>query len=125
MLKKDIETNYPFISIIFYGGKEYVGIVVNQDQYVTTILNYAFLKTINDKKLFLELGNIWWMESNRLIPITIFLREDIESLKYSLMTMNTKDVKVLFGPVINMQEIVVKRIKRKNIQLVRHIKSKS
>jgi len=115
MLKKDIETNYPFISIIFYGGKEYVGIVVNQDQYVTTILNYAFLKTINDKKLFLELGNIWWMESNRLIPITIFLREDIESLKYSLMTMNTKDVKVLFGPVINMQEIVVKRIKRKNI----------
>jgi len=37
MLKKDIETNYPFISIIFYGGKEYVGIVVNQDQYVTTI----------------------------------------------------------------------------------------
>ena len=44
MLRQEIEENYPFISVITYGGNEYVGIVVNQDQYVTTILNFNQLK---------------------------------------------------------------------------------
>ena len=35
MLRKDIEEKYPFISLIQYGGKEYVGIVVNQDAFIT------------------------------------------------------------------------------------------
>ena len=78
MLLKDIETNFPFISVASYGGIEYVGIIVNQDQHVTTMYVYTSLHTNREKKKFLELGDIWWWESNRMIPVNIFLREEFE-----------------------------------------------
>jgi len=119
MLRKEIEEKYPFISVVIYGGSEYVGIITNQDQHVTSMLIYSNLKTIEEKKRFLELGETWWYESNRLIPINIFLRREIESIKYCLITMNSKDVKVSLGPTVNIANLAVKRVKRKNVQLVR------
>ena len=122
MLRKEIEKDHPYISVLTYGGKEYVGIVVNQDNYITTILNYSSCKDINDKKYLLELGKIWWMESNRLIPITIFLQQELLGLRYCQMNMNTKDVHVVSGPTVNLSSINSKRVKRKNIQLIRRPK---
>ena len=119
MLRKDIEENYPFISVVTYGGQEYVGIIVNQDQYVTSMLVYNQIRSIEDKKRFLELGLIWWNESNRMIPISIFLRKDIEPLKYCSIAMNSKDVKVILGPTVNLNNLSFKRVKRKNVQLIR------
>tara|TARA_B100000214_G_scaffold364069_1_gene330248 strand:+ start:440 stop:811 length:372 start_codon:yes stop_codon:yes gene_type:complete len=119
MLRNEIEEKYPFISVITYGGNEYVGIIVNQDQYVTTILNFSSLKTTQDKQFLLKLGEIWWMESNRLIPISIFLRKEIDQIKYCQMSMNSKDVKVTLGPTVNLNNLHIKRIKRKSVQLVR------
>jgi len=119
MLRKEIEENYPFISVVTYGGTEYVGIITNQDQFVTSMLVYSNLRSLQEKKRFLELGETWWYESNRLIPINIFLRNDIEPIKYCLITMNSKDVKVSLGPTVNISNLAVKRVKRKNVQLVR------
>jgi hypothetical protein len=118
-LTEDIRENFPFISVVHYGGVEYVGIIINQDQYVTSLYNYESLKTEEDRKVFLELGEAWWWESNRTIPINIFLKVEMEPYKYSVMTMNTKDVTVVFGPTINLHNISIKRVKRKVIQLVR------
>jgi len=119
MLRKEIEENYPFISVVTYGGAEYVGIITNQDQFVTSMLVYSNLRSLQEKKRFLELGETWWYESNRLIPINIFLRREIEPIKYCLITMNSKDVKVSLGPSVNIGNLAVKRVKRKNVQLVR------
>ncbi len=118
-LTEDIRENFPFISVVHYGGTEYVGIIINQDQYVTSLYNYELLKTEEDRKIFLELGEAWWWESNRTIPINIFLKVEMEPYKYSVMTMNTKDVTIVFGPTINLHNISIKRVKRKVIQLVR------
>jgi hypothetical protein len=118
-LTEDIRENFPFISVVHYGGLEYVGIIINQDQYVTSLYNYESLKNEEDRKIFLELGEAWWWESNRTIPINIFLKVEMEPYKYSVMTMNTKDVTVVFGPTINLHNISIKRVKRKVIQLVR------
>ena len=118
-LTEDIRENFPFISVVHYGGLEYVGIIINQDQYVTSLYNYEALKTEEDRKNFLGLGEAWWWESNRTIPINIFLKVEMEQFKYSVMTMNTKDVTVVFGPTINLHNISIKRVKRKVIQLVR------
>ncbi len=118
-LTEDIRENFPFISVVHYGGTEYVGIIINQDQYVTSLYNYELLKTEEDRKIFLELGEAWWWESNRTIPINIFLKIEMEPYKYSVMTMNTKDVTIVFGPTINLHNISIKRVKRKVIQLVR------
>lgn len=119
MLIKDIEKKFPFISVVVYGGQEYVGIIVNQDQLVTSMYVYTQLKTEQEKHLFLEMGEIWWWESNRMIPISIFLAEEMQQFDHALMTMNSKDVKVSLGPCVNLNNLAVKRIKRKNVQLVR------
>ena len=122
MLLKNIENDFPFISVTTYGGIEYVGIIVNQDQYVTTMYIYNNLIDDTHKKIFLELGDIWWWESNRMIPINIFLRTEMEIFQYALMSMNSKDVKVTIGPVVNLGNLSIKRIKRKSVQLVRRTK---
>lgn len=119
MLIKDIEKKFPFISVVVYGGQEYVGIIVNQDQLVTSMYVYTQLKTEQEKHLFLQMGGIWWWESNRLIPISIFLADEMQQFNHALMTMNSKDVKVSLGPCVNLNNLAVKRIKRKNVQLVR------
>jgi len=119
MLLKNIEKNFPFISVVAYGGQEYVGIIVNQDTTVTTMYIYTKLKTDDHKKLLLELGEIWWWESNRMIPINIFLKKEIAPLNYSVMTMNSKDVKVSVGPCVNLSNLSLKRVKRKSVQVMR------
>jgi hypothetical protein len=119
MLLKDIEKNFPFISVVQYGGNEYVGIIINQDQYVTSMYVYTDLRSSKEREDFLDLGGVWWWESNRLIPINIFLRKDMEKFKYAIQTMNSKDVKVTIGPIVNLLNMTVKRIKRKNVQLVK------
>ena len=119
MLLKNIEKDFPFISVVTYGGNEYVGIIANQDQYVTSMYVFTMLKTDEDKKRFLELGDSWWWESNRMIPINIFLRTDISPYSYALMTMNSKDVKVSIGPCVNLNALSIKRVKRKSVQLMR------
>jgi len=123
MLTKDIESNFPFISVVQYGGQEYVGIIINQDQYVTSMYVYTDLRTSREQKKFLELGDVWWWESNRLIPINIFLRKEVEKFKYCIMTMNSKDVKVTVGPTVNLNNMSIKRVKRKNVQLIKKIKT--
>ena len=119
MLLKNIEKNLPFISVVAYGGNEYVGIIVNQDSVVTTMYVYTKLKTEEHKKLLLELGEVWWWESNRMIPINIFLRKEISQLSYAMMTMNSKDVKVSVGPCVNLNNLTIKRVKRKSVQVMR------
>ena len=122
MLLKDIEENFPFISVVVYGGQEYVGIIVNQDQLVTSMYVYTDLQTDEEKQSFIEMGETWWWESNRLIPINIFLAQEMEQFRYALMTMNSKDVKVTLGPCVNLNNLSVKRVKRRNVQLVRRQK---
>jgi len=119
MLRKDIEEKFPFLSVVTYGGLEYIGIVNNQDAYITSMYVFTQLRTENEKAKFIELGEVWWWESNRMIPINIFLNKDMQQFKYAMMTMNSKDVKVGLGPTVNLNKLHVKRVKRKSVQLLR------
>ena len=123
MLTKEIQEKFPFLSVVTYGGNEYIGIVINQDQFVTSMYVYTDIHSDQEKRVFLELGETWWWESNRMIPINIFLRGEIEHFKYCIMTMNSKDVKVTLGPTVNLNNLTIKRVKRKHVQLVRKPKS--
>ena len=123
MLLKNIEENFPFISVVSYGGNEYVGIIINQDQTVTSMYVFTELRSELEKRAFIECGESWWWESNRMIPINIFLKHEMEPFRYSIVTMNTKDVRVVTGHCVNLNNLTVKRVKRKNVQLVRKTKS--
>jgi hypothetical protein len=117
------QTNYPFISCIKSNDIEYVGIVINFDSYVSSMYDISAIKTDSEKKVLLELGEVWWWESNRKIPINIFLKREMQLFRYAIKTFNSKDAELIFGPTVNLSEIAEKRIKRKSIQLVRIPKS--
>jgi hypothetical protein len=119
MLTKNIQEKFPFLSVVTYGGLEFVGIIINQDSTVTSMYVYTNLRTPEEQSLFLELGDSWWWESNRLIPINIFLKRDMDVFKYCITTMNSKDVRVVIGPCVNLNDLSLKRVKRKSIQLVK------
>jgi len=113
--------NYPFLSFLTYGGNEYVGIIQNIDDVITSIYDYSVLKTQEQKKLYLELGEVWWWESNRLVPINIFLKNDWSPFRVTLKTFNSKDVDLKYGPALSLKEAVQKRSKRRSITLVRRV----
>ena len=115
----NLQENFPFISVITHVDKEYVGIIINQDAQITSIYDYSAIKTDQERTRFIELGEAWWWESNRQIPINIFLAKEIVGFRYVIKNFATKDVKVLLGPVTSLNDMIVKRVKRKSITLVR------
>jgi hypothetical protein len=120
--KDEFQKQFPFISCIKTTENEYVGIIINLDDSVASIYDFSVIRTEGERKIFLEMGDVWWWESNRKIPINIFLKEEMSAFRPYIKTFNAKDVEVLFGPIVNLSEIAEKRVKRKSIQLVRSVK---
>ena len=112
---------YPFITLCVYANVEYVGIIQNRDDFITTSYDFGSIQDIELKKLFLELANTWWWESNRSIPINIFLKQDWEPFRPYIRTFTNKDLEILHGPICSLNEISRKKSKRKSITLVRRV----
>ena len=118
---KQLLSQYPYLSHITYGGNDYIGIIQNFDEIITTIYDFGVLKDADLKKVYLNLGETWWWESNRLIPINVFLKTDWSVFRVCLRTMNSKDVEIKMGPYVSLKEMATKRSKRKSITLVRKV----
>jgi hypothetical protein len=112
---------YPFITLCVYASNEYVGIVQNRDDAITTIYDFGSIQDLDQKRRFLDLANVWWWESNRSIPINIFLKEEWEGFRPYLRTFANKDLEILHGPVCSLSDISRKKSKRKSITLVRRL----
>jgi len=112
----EIQEKFPFLSGIKCQTHEYIGIIQNSDDKIISVYDYESIRTSEEKKLFLELG--WW-ESNRLLPINIFLSGQMLPFRYCLKTLVNKDVDIMFGSVTSLNNIMKKRIKKRQIQLVR------
>jgi hypothetical protein len=119
----DFFKKHPFLSCIKSNEIEYLGIIINYDNHVASIYDISKLKTIEEKGIFLDLGETWWWESNRKIPINIFLKNQMQVFRPIIKTFNSKDIELVFGPTVNLSEIAEKRIKRKSIQLIRTVRS--
>lgn len=113
--------NHPFITVCTYAGLEYIGVIQNRDDTVTTFYDYGSITEQHLKKIFLDLGDQWWWESNRLIPINLFLKDEWSIFRPYLKTFMNKGLVILHGPVISMNDIAKKRIKRKSITLVKRM----
>jgi hypothetical protein len=112
---------YPFITLCVYASTEYVGIIQNKDDAITTIYDFGSIQDMELKRQFLELANVWWWESNRSIPINIFLKSDWDPFKEYLKTFVNKDLEIVHGPVCSLVDMARKKSKRKSITLVRRV----
>ena len=114
-----LRDKFPFLSLIRKAEMEFVGIVQNQDSNVISFYDYGRLMQPQDKMRYLKCGEIWWYESNRKLPINIFLKGDFKYFRTTLVTLSSKDVQIVEGPTVKLSDISKKRIKRRTIQLVR------
>jgi hypothetical protein len=51
-----LSQNHPFIAVLSYANQDYVGIIQNRDEIVTTIYDYGSIIEPEVKQKFLELG---------------------------------------------------------------------
>lgn len=109
---------YPFLSVIEYAGNEFLGIVQNIDTQIASMYVYGKLTSTEDKQRFLELGDEWWWETNRKLPINIALLHRWP-FSYAIQSFNVKQMQITSGPEVRLQNCITKRIKRRNISLVR------
>jgi hypothetical protein len=118
---KKLAEKYPFITLCVYATTEYVGIIQNQDDAITTIYDFGAIQDMEIKRQFLELANVWWWESNRTVPINIFLKGEWDVFRPYLRTFTNKDLEILHGPICSLSEMSRKKSKRKSITLVRRV----
>lgn len=118
----NIQKTHPYLSLLKVANKEeYLGIVQNADQRLISLYNYNALPEAL-KKVFLNYGSVWWWESNRQLPINIFIGESFSIFRRYLVSFSIKETKVMFGPVVQLSDITNnKRIRRKTVQLVRRV----
>lgn len=118
---KEILEKFPFLSLCRSGEEEFLGIIQNYTNTIASVYVYNTLNDKEDKKLFLEFGEEWWWGSSRILPINLVIGPRFKQLSYSLKTFNVKDFEILHGIPVSLQNIITKRIKRRQIQLVQKI----
>jgi hypothetical protein len=92
------------------------------DDKVLSYYDLDFMGTNEEKAALLALGEVWWYESNRLLPINIFLRDDMLPFKKFIRTVNMKDITIISGPMTSLNNLVRRRIKKNTITLVKRVK---
>ena len=112
---------HPYLTYLVYGGIEYIGIIQNSDDQITTIYDFGSLRDPEQKKRYLDFGEQWWWESHRMIPINVFLKSDWSEFKFCVKTMNSKEVDIKMGPLLSLKEMASRRSKRRSITLIRKV----
>ena len=113
--------NFPFLSLCKTGDEELIGIIQNYTQTIASIYVYNVLRTTEEKQEFLNHGEEWWWGSNRQLPINLVIGPVFKKFSYCLRTYNIKDFEILKGEPVSLQNIITKRIKRRQIQLVQKL----
>ena len=109
---------YPFLTVISYAGNEYIGIMQNIDTQIASMYVYERLKSKEEKSIFLELGEEWWWETNRRLPINIALLNRWP-FNYCSQSFNIKQMEIITGPEVRLSNSITKRIKRRSISLMK------
>jgi len=112
---------YPFLTYIKYPTADYIGIIQNHDVDIVSMYAFNKLRTEEDKRGFLEAAEVWWWESNRLIPINIFLKNNWDKFRYSTVTLTTKDIREQHGHIVSIAKLAERRTKRRVVQLVKRL----
>ena len=119
-LIRKVQDEFPFLSGIRCQSTEIVGIIQNSNDEVISIYDVNETNDEYERLKLLDYGDLWWEQSNRLIPISIFLGDIMDEFQHCLKTFNQKNCEIIFGPVTSLDNLK-RKTKRKNIQLVKHI----
>lgn len=112
---------FPFLSFGTLLNIPYLGIIQNCD---AQLLSMYLLDAIPDEKMrkdFLSCGDEWWWDSNRQVPINLFLKERFLPFRPFLKHFSRKDFLLEAGPIVSLQETISRRVRKRQITLVRRM----
>ena len=115
---EELLDQYPFLTVLSYAGNEYVGVMQNIDTQIASMYMFERLETVGEKQLFLMLGEEWWWETNRQLPINIALINRWH-FQHCIQSFNVKQMTIIAGPEVRLSNSITKRIKRRSINLMK------
>lgn len=118
---KTILEKFPFLAYGFLNNVPYLGVVQNCDAQMISIYVLDAIPTEAARKEFLQLGEQWWWESNRQIPINIFLKERFRPYRDCLKHFSRKDFDLKAGPIVSLQDTIARRVRKRQVTLVRRM----
>jgi hypothetical protein len=111
---------FPFLSYGVMDKTPYLGIIQNCDNQFVSIYVLDLIPEASAREIFLELGDRWWWESNRKIPINVFIKDPrFKQFRSSLRMFSAKDFDIVAGPRVSLAETMNRRIRKRQITLVR------
>ena len=116
----EVLERFPFLTLGTMLNKPYLGIVQSSTNAFISMYLLDEIPTEELRRQFLEAGDEWWWGSNRQIPINIFLKGDFGTLFAPVLKQfSTKEFVVESGPVVNLNALFARRVRRRQITLVR------
>jgi hypothetical protein len=109
---------FPFLTYGVHLETPYLGVIQNCDSQLLSIYVITDIQTEEMRKLFLDLAGEWWWESNRLIPINIFIKERFRPFRECLKHFARKEFVIEAGPAVSLQETIAKRVRKRQITLL-------
>lgn len=116
-----ILSEFPFLSYGTMLDDAYLGIVQNSDAQLISIYVLDCIPSQEMRRLFLQLGELWWWGSNRQLPINIFLKQRMVPFRPYLKHFSRKDFNLLAGPSPSLQETIARRVRRRQVMLVKKL----
>jgi hypothetical protein len=70
----------------------------------------------------MDFAESWWWESNRKVPINIFIKDGrFKAFRGCLRMFSAKDFEIIEGPIVSLAESMNRRIRKRQVVLVRKI----
>jgi len=100
-----IKEKFPFLTIGYYEVNDiyYTGIIQEIKKDFLILYDYNSIKNKNFKKIFLLLGDKWWWESNRKIPINIYFNKEFQIFSDCIKKFQRKNFLIIYTPDIKFE----------------------
>lgn len=113
---------FPFLTYGLMQGEEYLGIIQNSDNQFVSMYILDLIPDEAGRKLLLEFGHEWWWDSNRNVPINVFIKDPrFKSFRSCLRMFSAKDFEIVQGPTVSLAETMNRRIRKRQVVLVRKV----
>ena len=116
---KLILEKFEFLSYGTMQDTNYLGIIQNSDNQLVSMYVLDMIPDENLRHEFLNCGVTWWWESNRQLPINIFLGQRFRIFRPYLKHFSAKDFTLHAGPSVSLQETIARRVRKRQVTLVR------
>lgn len=116
----DVLKAFPFMSYGTMLEKDYLGIIQNCDSQMLSMYIFTDIADASLRNKFIELGTQWWWGSNRLTPINIYFK-NFGMFRPYIKHFSRKDFNLEAGPAVSLQEIIARRVRKRQITLIRKL----